>query len=98
MADLDVPRDRVDQVVVVVLVVPPDRVDQVDFVRAAPVAEALVRVALAPLAAVAAEDLVGPVALVVDPELLVLIVVHGADLSKRTAHARTAKFEFLKCA
>lgn len=99
MADLDVPPDRVDQVVVVVLVVPPDRVDLADFVRAdpvVPVAEARVQLALGHL--VAAAVLEAQAVPVVDRVLLVLIAARGVDLSKKTALAPTVRFEFPKCA
>ncbi|HRK08147.1 MAG TPA: hypothetical protein PLZ57_10290 [Pseudobdellovibrionaceae bacterium] len=100
MADLDVPRDRVDQVVVVVLVVPPDRVGLADFVRVDPVAlvvEVRVQLALGHLVAAVAQAV--PVAAqAADPELLVLIADPGVDLSKKTVLAPTVKFEFPKCA
>jgi len=100
VADLDVPRDRVDQVVVVVLVVPPDRVGLADFVRVDPVAlvvEVRVQLALGHLVAAVAQAV--PVAAqAADPELLVLIADPGVDLSKKTVLAPTVKFEFPKCA
>lgn len=98
MADLDVPRDRVDQVVVEVLVVPRDRVDLADFVRVAPAVEAHVQVDLGPLVVAPADQAVALVAPVVDPVRLVLTVDRDVDPCRKMALVRIVKFGFPKFA